>query len=98
MLRPRPPRRTIPKKLGVAFFATAMPLCIFWLSLELGNVFLPHAAIYVVAIVATIGIAMSFFERLRLAAAGVLIAVALWFLLLGGCYLGTGFGVRPLAF
>lgn len=96
VLQPRPRRRTVPRPFGIAFFVTSPLLTAFWLYVDLWNVFLPHVAVYVVAVVVMVGFTMFASMPLRLAAAGVLMAVALWILLLGTCY-GIG-GVRPLVF
>jgi hypothetical protein len=97
VLTPRAPRRTVPKPFGLAFFSTAFFLAAFWLCVDIWNVWLPHAATYAVGLAAVVGIALAAERRLRLIAAGILIAAALWSLLLGTCALGTGWGVRPLA-
>ena len=95
VLSPRAPRRTVPKPFGIAFFATAIVLAGFWLSVD--NVWLPHAATYAVGLATVVGIALIAERRLRQIAAGILIAAAFWSLMLGTCALGTGWGVPPFA-
>lgn len=103
---PRRPRRTMSKRFGIAFISTAFILASFWLCVELWDVWLPHAATYATALAVAVGVSLSARPRLRSIAAGILIAAAIWSLLLGTCFFGTefgtwrygtGWGVRPFA-
>jgi hypothetical protein len=95
--RARPPRRTVPRPFGIAFFCTASLLALGWLYIEIRNVWLPHVAIYIFGVKAVIGLIVLAFPQRRLVAAGILLAAALWVLMLGTCSYGTGWGVRPMA-
>lgn len=93
----RPPRRTVPRPFGLAFFSTACVLATCWLYVDVANIWLPHVAVYIFGLAAVIGLIVVAFPRRRLAAAGILLAAALWILMLGTCSFGTGWGVRPMA-
>ena len=93
----RPPRRWIPRPFGLGFFSTACVLTVCWLYVDIANIWLPHVAVYVFVLAAVIGLIVLAFPRRHLAAAGILLAAALWILMLGTCSYGTGWGVRPMA-
>lgn len=95
--RIRRPRRTVPPPLGIGFTCAAGCVAVAWMALDVTGLFVPHMASYLALGMTITGFGFTAFSgRPRLAGAGILIAVGLWFLLLGACA-GIGF-VRPLVF
>jgi hypothetical protein len=88
---PRAPRRHLPPKFGFGFLGTVGMLCVSWPFVAERSIH--HVVLFIAVGIAAIGLVMLLLGKSRLAGAGVLCAVVLWFLLVGSCS-GIGF-VKP---
>jgi len=86
----RPPRKPLPTMFCVGWGAASIAILFTWGTLYSNNV--RHSALLVVIGVSMAGAALCAVKELRLAGLAALMVVAIWFLMIGGCFAIGGFG------
>jgi hypothetical protein len=80
----RPPRKSLPTPFCVGFGSACLAIIVawgilYWLSVH-------HCAWIIFGAVSVIGAALCAFKKIRLAGIAVIVAVDVWFLMIGFCF------------
>ena len=88
----RPPRKPLPTPFCVGFGAASIGILFVWAPLSAYSVH--HSVLYIVLVTGMIGGTFAANKPYRLAGLAVLLALGIWFLMIGGCYAIGGFDSR----